>query len=157
MRDAPLAGMPGIDMRILGVDWGERRIGLAVSDETQTIATPHSVARCSSDADRVACIEKQVREQAASMVVLGMPLSLSGEDGPMGRAVRRFSEVLAAKLDVPVVLWDERLTTGRAERALIEGGVRRERRKELVDKVAAAVMLQSYLDCRDGVRDSGNG
>ncbi len=116
-------------MRILGVDWGERRLGLAVSDETLTIATPHSVKRCASDRERIEHIVQMARALSVSTVVLGMPLSLSGDEGPTGRAVRRFSDMLASSLDVPVVLWDERLTTGSAERALIDAGVRRNRRK----------------------------
>jgi putative Holliday junction resolvase len=135
-------------MRVLGVDWGERRIGIAVSDETQTIASPHAVEKCRSDKERINAVVRHVEDLRVDRVVLGLPLSLSGEEGPTGRAVRRFSEMLTRKLDVPLVLWDERLTTGSAQRALIDAGIRRSRRKELVDKVAASVMLQSYLDCQ---------
>jgi len=133
-------------MRVLGVDWGERRIGIAVSDETQTIASPHAVEKCRSEDDRIRAVVRHVRGLGVSRVVLGLPLSLSGDDGPTSRAVRRFGERLVAEIDVPLVLWDERLTTGSAQRALIEAGLRRSRRKELIDKVAASMMLQSYLD-----------
>lgn len=135
-------------MRVLGVDWGERKLGIAVSDETRTVASPLTVERCRSDGERVNAILKHTRDLGVNTVVLGMPLSLSGEEGPTGRAVRRFSEILAKRLEVPLVLWDERLTTGSAQRALIEAGLRRSKRKEVVDKVAASVMLQSYLDCQ---------
>jgi putative Holliday junction resolvase len=138
----------GNHTRVLGVDWGERRIGIAVSDETQTVASPYAVERCRSDQERIDTIVRYVRDLGVNRVVLGMPLSLSGDEGPTGRAVRRFSEQLDDELKVPLVLWDERLTTGSAQRALIEAGIRRSRRKELVDKVAASVMLQSYLDCQ---------
>lgn len=141
-------------MRVLGVDWGERRIGFALSDETQTVASPHAVERCRSDQERISAVVRYVRNLGVNRVVLGMPLSLSGEEGPTGRAVRRFSEMLTRKLDVPLVLWDERLTTGSAQRALIEAGIRRSKRRELVDKVAASMMLQSYLDCQ---KSSGPG
>lgn len=134
--------------RVLGVDWGERRLGLALSDETRTVASPYAVERCRSDKERIRAISRHVSEKNVGLVVLGIPLSLSGEEGPTGRAVRRFSELLQKQLDVPLHLWDERLTTGSAQRALIEAGIRRSRRKELVDKVAASVMLQSYLDCK---------
>jgi putative Holliday junction resolvase len=135
-------------MRVLGVDWGERRLGIAVSDETQTVASPHAVERCRSDRERIDAILRHASDLSVDTVVLGMPLSLSGDEGPTGRAVRRFSELLGKQLSIPLVLWDERLTTGSAQRALIEAGIRRSKRKELVDKVAASVMLQSYLDCQ---------
>lgn len=135
-------------MRVLGVDWGERRLGIAVSDETRTVASPHAVERCRSDEERIDAILRHASDLSVDTVVLGMPLSLSGDEGPTGRAVRRFSELLGKQLSVPLVLWDERLTTGSAQRALIEAGIRRSKRKELVDKVAASVMLQSYLDCK---------
>jgi len=133
-------------MKYLGVDWGERRVGLALSDESSTIASPFVVEKCRSDEERLQIVLRHVREQGVGTVVLGMPLSLSGEEGPTGRAVRRFGEMLAERLDIPLELWDERLTTGSAQRALIEAGLRRGRRKEVVDKVAASVMLQSFLD-----------
>ncbi|MBW2264410.1 MAG: Holliday junction resolvase RuvX [Deltaproteobacteria bacterium] len=135
-------------MRLLGVDWGERRLGIAVSDETQTVASPHVVERCRSDNERVEAILRHASDLSVDAVVLGMPLSLSGDEGPTGRAVRRFSELLGKRLAVPLVLWDERLTTGSAQRALIEAGIKRSKRKDLVDKVAASIMLQSYLDCQ---------
>jgi putative Holliday junction resolvase len=141
--------------RVLGIDWGERRLGLAVSDETQTVATPHSVERCRSDEERIDAVVRHARNLGVSSIVLGMPLSLSGEEGPTGRAVRRFGEMLGQRLDIPLVLWDERLTTGAAQRALIEAGLRRSKRREVVDKVAATVMLQSYLDCQKASQPPG--
>lgn len=139
--------------RILGIDWGERKLGIALSDETRCVASPHAVERCRTDKERITAILRHVQEQNVGVVVMGIPLSLSGEEGPTGRAVRRFSEMLEKRLQVPLELWDERLTTGSAQRALIEAGIRRSRRKELVDKVAASVMLQSFLDCQQARRD----
>ena len=84
-------------MRVLGVDWGERRLGIAVSDETQTVASPHAVERCRSDKERIEAIQRHAKDLSVNTVVLGMPLSLSGEEGPTGRAVRRFSELLGRR------------------------------------------------------------
>ena len=134
--------------RALGVDLGERRIGLALSDPSRTIASPHEVLGRSGDpvTDRRAIVET-ARVQGANVIVVGLPLSLSGGAGPAARAALEEVEALRAIAgDVEVTVHDERLTTVTAERALIEGRVRREARRRVVDKVAAAVMLQSWLD-----------
>ena len=134
--------------RALGVDLGERRIGLALSDPSRTVASPHDVLRRSGDpvADRRAIAER-ARAEGANVIVVGLPLSLSGRSGPAAQAA--LAEIAALQAicgDIEVVAHDERLTTVTAERALIEGGVRRRARREVVDKVAAAVMLQSWLE-----------
>lgn len=134
--------------RALGVDLGERRIGLALSDPSRTFASPHDVLRRSGDpvADRRAIAER-AREEGANVIVVGLPLSLSGRTGPAARAALAEIEALQEICgDIEVVAHDERLTTVTAERALIEGGVRRNARRDVVDKVAAAVMLQSWLE-----------
>jgi putative Holliday junction resolvase len=134
--------------RALGVDLGERRIGLALSDPSRTVASPHEVLRRSGDrdADRRAIVDA-ARAAGANVIVVGLPLSLSGKVGPAARAALAEVEALrtiAAGIDV--VVHDERLTTVTAERALLEGRVRRDDRRRVVDKVAAAVMLQSWLE-----------
>ncbi|MDQ1475153.1 MAG: putative pre6S rRNA nuclease [Actinomycetota bacterium] len=134
--------------RALGVDLGERRIGLALSDPSRTIASPHDVLRRSGDpaADRRAILALAL-EVGAGVIVVGLPLSLSGKRGPAARAARDEVEAMRAIAgDIEIVLHDERLTTVTAERALIEGGVRRVARRQVIDKVAAAVMLQSWLE-----------
>jgi putative holliday junction resolvase len=134
--------------RALGVDLGERRIGLALSDPSRTVASPHEVLRRSGDpvADRRAIVET-ARAQGANVIVVGLPLSLSGGTGPAARAALEEVEALRAIAgDIEVTVHDERLTTVTAERALIAGRVRREARRRVVDKVAAAVMLQSWLE-----------
>lgn len=134
--------------RALGVDLGERRIGLALSDPSRTVASPHEVLRRSGDPalDRRGIVEI-AREAGANVIVVGLPLSLSGRTGPAARAALAEVEVLrAAAGDIEVVVHDERLTTVTAERALGEARMRREARRRVVDKVAAAVMLQSWLD-----------
>ncbi len=134
--------------RALGVDLGARRIGLALSDPSRTVASPHEVLRRSRDpaADRRAIVDT-ARRQDANVIVVGLPLSLSGRSGPAARATLEEVEALRAVAgDIEVTVHDERLTTVTAERALTEAGMRREARRRVVDKVAAAVMLQSWLE-----------
>jgi putative Holliday junction resolvase len=136
--------------RVLGVDLGARRIGLAVSDPTGLIASPLQVLERSGDADADRrAIVAAARGEDADTIVIGMPKELSGRSG--AAAIGAHAEVdairaLAPDLTVDVV--DERLTTVIAQRSLIEAGVSRRKRKGTVDKVAAAVLLQSYLDAR---------
>ena len=136
-------------MRVLGVDLGSRRIGIAVSDGSGTIASPHTVLQRGGDvaADHRA-IADLVREVEAERVVVGLPLSMSGRPGPAARAASEEAEALGAVVPVPVELFDERLTTVSAERALRDQRVGGRARRGVVDKVAAAVMLQAWLDGR---------
>ena len=140
-------------MRVLALDLGSKRIGVAVSDLTGTIASPRTVlARSRSrrqDHERIAAL---VREEEADLVVVGLPISLSGAEGPAARAARTEAEALATLIAVPLETFDERLTTVTAERALADAGVRGPARRQVVDKVAAAVILQSFLDRRAGSR-----
>ena len=135
--------------RALGVDLGSVRIGLALSDPTRTVASPHAVLRRARDhaADHRAIVDI-AREHAVTMIVVGLPLSLSGAKGPAARAAETEIEELRAAVDanVGVVAHDERLTTITAQRSLGEARMRRADRKNVVDKVAAAVMLQSWLE-----------
>ena len=136
-------------MRVVALDLGARRIGIAVSDVTGTLASPHLVLERSGDlsADhrRVAEI---VAEVGAERVVVGLPLSLSGATGPAARAAADEAVALASAVGVPVEMLDERLTTVSADRALRAGGTRARARRGVVDKVAAAVLLQTWLDGR---------
>ena len=136
-------------LRVLGLDLGSKRIGVAVSDRSGTIASPLTVVERSlsrrTDHSRIA---ELVRAEEAERVVVGLPLSLSGEAGPAARAARAEAEALATVVGVPVETHDERLTTVTAERSLAAGGVRGPARRQKVDKVAAAVILQSWLDAR---------
>jgi putative Holliday junction resolvase len=134
-------------MRVLGVDLGSRRVGVAVSDPGGVVATPHTVLTRSGDAARDhAAIGGLVRELGAELVVVGLPLSMSGRESHASRAARQEAQALAGAVGVPVELCDERLTTVEAERSLHRGGVRAPARRQVVDKVAATVMLQSWLD-----------
>ena len=136
---------------ILGVDPGERRIGIAVGDESTGVAVPVEVidARTIDPVDRVAEI---VAERGVKLVVVGLPVGLSGGEGPAVSAQQGFLESLTEKLDVPVTAYDERLTTVVAERAMRAAGGSAARRKQIRDAVAAQVMLQGYLDAHGGSR-----
>lgn len=136
-------------MRVVGLDLGSKRIGVAISDASATIATPFTVIhRAKRRADDHRAIAALVAEEEAEIVVVGLPLSLSGEHGPAARAAVAEAEALATVVPVPVETYDERLTTVTADAALMEFRMRAEARRRVVDKVAAAVMLQSWLDAR---------
>ena len=138
-------------MRALGLDLGSKRIGVAVSDLSGTIASPLTVvARSRSRRHDHATLAALVREEEADVVVVGLPRSLSGDLGPAARGVLEEVEVLATVVGVPVETYDERLSTVAAEAALRESGVRGPARRQIVDKVAAAVILQGWLDARRG-------
>jgi putative Holliday junction resolvase len=131
-------------LRALGLDLGGRRIGVAVS--SGALATPYETVERAADAH--ARIAELVEETGAEVVVVGLPLSLDGSEGPAAEAVLAEVEELRGALGVPVETYDERLTTVTAERALREQGVKGRRRRQVVDQVAAAVILQAWLDGR---------
>jgi putative Holliday junction resolvase len=138
-------------MRVVGIDLGERRVGVAVSDSGGAVASPYGVIQRSGDRARDhAEIARIVAEVGAGTVVVGLPLSLDGTEGPAAGAARAEVESLAAAVDVPVETHDERLTSVSAGRSLARSGLargaRRTARRGSVDKVAAAIMLQSWLD-----------
>jgi len=136
-------------VRALGLDLGSKRVGVAVSDDDGRVATPVEVLQRTGDrkADHRA-ISVLVEEWEATVVVVGIPYSLDGTLGPMGRLMTAEAGDLAALLSVPVETYDERLTTVTAERSLREQDVRGPDRRKVVDMVAAAVILQSWLDGR---------
>ena len=133
-------------MRILGVDYGERRVGFAVSDPMGTIAFPLHVAEVKSDRDSVEAVRDAVAEFQIEQVVVGLPLNMDGTRGPMVEKVDAFITSLENALDCPVSTWDERLSTGLVERTLLEADISRRKRKQVRDKLAAQVILQGYLD-----------
>jgi putative Holliday junction resolvase len=148
--DTDHRGWQILDVRWLGLDVGTKTIGIAVSDAEGVIATPlRTLARHGGtrDLETVAAV---ARETGAGGLVLGLPLDLAGKEGPSARRVRELGQGLAEHLDCPVRYWDERFSTAQAERALLEGDVKRERRKQLIDQIAAAVILQSFLDSAVG-------
>jgi putative holliday junction resolvase len=131
--------------RILALDYGTKRIGVALSDELGWTAQPlETFERRTLDRD-VAHIAALVGSHSVERVVLGLPLQLDGREGPAVQAMRAFVVKLEAGLPVPVVLWDERMTTKAAEDLLIAADVSRKKRKGAIDRIAAAILLQSYL------------
>jgi putative Holliday junction resolvase len=134
--------------RILGIDYGSKRIGLAISDETGQIAFPLSVLENISQRRVAEEITKIIAERKVDSIVLGLPINLDGTRGIAAENIERFAEVLKKQVSIPVAFWDERLSTKIAERAMIEGGMRRERRRQCIDRATAQIILQSYLDAQ---------
>lgn len=135
--------------RVLGLDLGDARIGVAISDDERRLAVPLGTVRTGAPAD-VKAIAQLVAEHGVTLVVVGHPLLLSGEAGERARHAERFAEALRSALGVVVVLQDERLSTVEAERSLRDAGADGRRRRRAVDRSAATVILQSWLD---GARD----
>ena len=133
-------------MRILALDHGTVRIGVAVSDEMKMIATPLEYIPAEPFADFLVRLKEILRDKEVELILIGMPRNMNGSYGPAALKVQEFVAVLNSVITVPIKLWDERLTSTQANRVLIEGGVRRADRKQKVDKAAAAILLQSYLD-----------
>jgi putative Holliday junction resolvase len=135
--------------RVLGLDVGTRRLGVAVSDPTGTVASPLATVPRRAPAEDARALAALAAEQEATTVVVGLPVTLAGREGPAARAVRAYLAELAPLLPgLALELADERLSTVAAERALVGGGVRRRARREVVDQVAASVFLQTWLDAR---------
>lgn len=133
-------------MRILALDHGTRRVGVAVSDELQMIAQPLEFIAPEPFADFLARLKAILQEKEISLILIGMPRNMDGSYGPAALKVQEFVAALKEAVTVPIKSWDERLTTVQAQKFLIQGGVRRDQRKQKVDKTAAAILLQSYLD-----------
>jgi putative Holliday junction resolvase len=131
--------------RVLGLDLGDARIGVAISDDDRRLAVALGTVRTGAPAD-IRAIASLVEEHAATLVVVGLPLSMSGARGPAANRAEVFAGVLADALAVPVELQDERLSTVEAERELREAGVSGADRRRVVDRSAAAVILQAWLD-----------
>ncbi len=137
--------------RTLGIDYGEKRIGLALSDATGTVATPYRVIDATSRKAAIRNIVECVAELGIERIVIGLPLRMDGTQGPSAEKTLAFAEQLKPELTIPVEAWDERFSTMTAENALIEGGTRRAKRKQHVDKLAAQIFLQHYLDVQAGI------
>ncbi len=133
-------------MRILAIDHGTRRMGIAISDELKTIAQPLEFVSAEPLAGFMARLRELLGQREVELVLVGMPRNMDGTYGPAAAKVQEFVAALRAAIDVPVKTWDERLTSVQANRLLIEANVRRQQRKQKVDKMAAAILLQSYLD-----------
>lgn len=135
-------------MRTMGIDYGDRRIGVAVSDAFGWTAQGVGVVEKRRDGRELDEIERLIREHEVSEVVVGLPKNMNGTIGPRGEICIAFAQSLREKLNLPVHLWDERLTTVSAERTLLEADISRKKRKQVVDKMAATLILQNYLDSK---------
>ena len=134
--------------RVLGLDLGDARIGVALSDPDRRLAIPMGTVHVGQPPGELIAVADLVREHEVTAVVLGWPRSLSGASGPGARHAEAFAQALRGVLQVPVELQDERLTTVEAERLLREAGIKGARRRAVVDRTAAAVILQAWLDAR---------
>ncbi|HYH70575.1 MAG TPA: Holliday junction resolvase RuvX [Methyloceanibacter sp.] len=138
--------MLGHEARLLGLDVGTKTVGLALSDVSRFIATPYDTIRRTKFTEDAKTIAKIVEAQGVGALVIGLPINLDGTEGPRAQSTRAFARNLAAHVAKPIVFWDERLSTAAVQRQLIEADVTRKRRAELVDRMAAAYILQGALD-----------
>lgn len=152
MTVAPLVAIEDLppllapEARLLGLDVGSKTIGMALSDVTRSIATPYHTVRRTKFTEDVKAIEAAIEEHDIGGIVIGLPLNLDGSEGPRAQSTRAFARNLAARIAVPIVFWDERLSTAAVERHLIEADASRKRRAEVIDRMAAAYILQGALD-----------
>ena len=135
-------------MRVLALDVGDKRVGVAISDPSQVLARSLKVIQRGSRQEDFVAVARLVEEYEVERVVVGYPRSLDGTAGEQAEKVERYAAGLAEVLTVPVLLWDERFSTVSAERLMREAGLRGKRKRERIDAVAAAVILQAYLDSR---------
>jgi putative Holliday junction resolvase len=133
-------------MRVLGIDYGDKRIGFALSDQLRIIASPLEVYYRKSLRQDLDYIKKLIQSNQVDTVVIGLPINMDGTLGERALKTQEFGEMLKSVIDIPIVYVDERWTSKESERILIESNIRREKRKVLVDKVAAQNILQRYLD-----------
>lgn len=135
-------------MRVLAIDHGTKRMGIALSDPTGIIAQPLEFIPAEPFADFLARLKDLIREKEVEMILVGMPRNMDGSYGPAAAKVNEFVAVLKENIAIPIRTWDERLTSAQANRFLIQADVRRQDRKQKVDRAAAAILLQSFLDSR---------
>ncbi len=131
---------------ILGIDLGKKRTGIAVSDINQKIASPLKVIENMKFNEILNILEKIVTERNICAIIVGDPINMDGSIGPKSQSSRSFIKNLSEELDIPILLWDERLTTVSAERSLLEADISRKKRQQLIDKIAASIILQNFLD-----------
>ena len=142
---------------LLGIDLGEKRAGVAVSDETLLIASPLKTIPVQGRRQLLREIQNLIQEYGVSQVIVGFPITLRGEQGEAAQKVQAHVEWFRAHSSLEWILWDERLTTQEAERILLAADMSRARRKEVIDQIAAQRMLQSYLDFQRARKDFSHG
>jgi len=134
------------EARLLGLDVGTKTIGLALSDVTRSIATPYKTIRRTKFTNDAKTLGGIVEEMGVGALIIGLPFNLDGSEGPRAQSTRAFARNLAKHIDLPMAFWDERLSTAAVERHLIEADASRKRRAEVIDRMAAAYILQGALD-----------
>ena len=139
------------DQRLLGIDMGTKTMGLALSDVTLTIATPLDTLRRGKFTKDAESLQAIIVKERVGGLVFGLPLNMDGSEGPRCQSVRQFATNLAKRIDVPMTFWDERLSTVAVTRTLLDADASRKRRSEVVDKMAAAFILQGALDSVDSL------
>jgi putative Holliday junction resolvase len=132
--------------RLLGLDVGTKTVGMALSDTRLIVATPLDTIRRTRFRDDVKRLQAEIDRHGVGGIVVGLPLSLDGSEGPRAQSVRQFAQNLLAHRDLPLAFWDERLSTAAVERQMIAADLSRKRRGEIIDRVAAAYILQGLLD-----------
>lgn len=146
-------------MRIMGLDFGTKTVGVAISDSLMVTAQPvETITRKSANKLRqtLARIEELIVENCVELIVLGYPKNMNNTVGERAQACETFKEDLERRTALPVILWDERMTTVESERILMAGGVRRENRKAVIDQMAAVLILQSYMDAQNRETEKGS-
>lgn len=146
-------------MRIMGLDFGTKTVGVAISDPLMVTAQPvETITRKSANKLRqtLARIEELIVENRVELIVLGYPKNMNNTVGERAQACEAFKEDLERRTALPVILWDERMTTVESERILMAGGVRRENRKAVIDQMAAVLILQSYMDAQNRETEKGS-
>jgi putative Holliday junction resolvase len=144
IEDLPQFLLP--EARLLGLDVGTKTVGMALSDVTRTVATPYDTIRRTKFTADAKTIRQVVETNRVGALVIGLPLNLDGSEGPRAQSTRAFARNLAAHIQVPIAFWDERLSTAAVERHLIEADASRKRRAQVIDRMAAAYILQGALD-----------
>ncbi|NLJ83792.1 MAG: Holliday junction resolvase RuvX [Halanaerobiaceae bacterium] len=144
-------------MRCMGLDYGDKTIGIAISDALGWTAQPKAVIRRKNLTDDFAILKEYIDKYDVQEVVVGLPINMDGSEGIRVRRTEEFVNFLRKRLDIPVKVWDERLTTRQAENILLEADLSRSRRKEVIDQIAASIILQNYLDAKYYKGDELNG
>ena len=132
--------------RLMGIDPGRKRVGIAISDENKIIATPYTTLIKNKYSEFLKEIIMIFNENQIKGIVVGNPINMDGSIGPKSQSSRSFIKNLSKDLDIPILLWDERLSTVSAERSLLEADISRKKRQQVIDKIAASIILQNFLD-----------
>lgn len=135
-----------VNNALIGLDLGTKTIGVAVSDKTLSVATPFKTIKRKKFSSDANCLLEIITDKLCSGIILGLPINMDGTEGPRAQSTRAFARNFSTKSNLPITFWDERLSTVAAEKALLEADTTRKRRAEVIDHVAAAYILQGFLD-----------